>query len=718
MRFWPNPAQRWTGTFLTAPLAQWGKEFSGTNAETSLKHITNREAAKATLYLTLGLILAPAFGYSASDVEPDDSRRSLTVDDLSEVKDVWGPKISPDGLWVAYTVTEVDTQADMKRSDIWLTRWDGTETVRLTATPASEHSPSWSPDGKYLAFLAPGAKNDSVDQLWRIDLAGRNVEQLTALDYGVSEFDWAPDAKKIALISRVLPVGMLENSADRPIVIDRLLFKQDGYGYLPNARSRLHLLDLQDRSVVRLSSGPHDEIMPSFAPDGRLIAYVTKLGDDPDRHENWDILTVEPRAGSKPKRISMGDLMECDPVWGWTAVNNLSWSPDGQQIACIQSGPLEFSWFTLHQVALFSVHGDQGLRPTADLDRTTTRPRFSEDGKRVFFLLEDDQNVHLASISTDGRDLRRLTPAGRTVLEYDIGPAGQIALLSSSPDEPAEISVLDGETLRPLTQANQELLRSVQLMPATAISYTGPDGSELHGLLIKPPGFKEGVRYPTIMRLQGGPNAQWQNEFDFSWQVLAAQGYVVFGPNPRGSSGRGEAFQKTTFGDWGNAGVVDVLAAADYLVATGIADESRLGVGGWSNGAILTNYVIASDTRFRAATSGGGMSNMFAGFGTDSWWQDWELELGLPWETPENWLRLSYPFLHADRIETPTLFLSGMEDYNVPAIHAEQMYTALRRLGVPTQLVVYPGQSHSVSRPSFARDVLSRYLSWYGRWLQ
>jgi dienelactone hydrolase len=170
---------------------------------------------------------------------------------------------------------------------------------------------------------------------------------------------------------------------------------------------------------------------------------------------------------------------------------------------------------------------------------------------------------------------------------------------------------------------------------------------------------------------------------------------VVFGPNPRGSSGRGEAFQKTTFGDWGNAGVVDVLAAADYLVATGIADESRLGVGGWSNGAILTNYVIASDTRFRAATSGGGMSNMFAGFGTDSWWQDWELELGLPWETPENWLRLSYPFLHADRIETPTLFLSGMEDYNVPAIHAEQMYTALRRLGVPTQLVVYPGQGSS-----------------------
>jgi dipeptidyl aminopeptidase/acylaminoacyl peptidase len=236
--------------------------------------------------------------------------------------------------------------------------------------------------------------------------------------------------------------------------------------------------------------------------------------------------------------------------------------------------------------------------------------------------------------------------------------------------------------------------------------------------LMKPAGFRKGVRYPTVLRLHGGPVAQWQHEFDFSWQVIAAQGYVVFGPNPRGSSGRGEAFQKTIFGDWGNADVPDVLAAADYLVETGIADPKRLGVGGWSSGSMLTNYTIASDTRFRAATSGAGVSNMLAGFGTDEWWQDWEAELGLPWETPENWLRVSYPFLHADRIKTPTLFLCGAEDYNVPVIHSEQMYMALKRLGVPTQLIVYPGQSHGISKPSFQRDVLTRYLAWYDQWLR
>jgi dipeptidyl aminopeptidase/acylaminoacyl peptidase len=149
----------------------------------------------------------------------------------------------------------------------------------------------------------------------------------------------------------------------------------------------------------------------------------------------------------------------------------------------------------------------------------------------------------------------------------------------------------------------------------------------------------------------------------------------------------------------------------------GIADPERLGVGGWSYGAMLTNYVIASDTRFKAATSGAGISNMLAGYGTDAWVRDWELELGLPWENLDSWIELSYPFLHADRITTPTLFLCGAEDLNVPAIHSEQMYQALSRLGVPTELVIYPGQSHGISRPSFQRDRLQRYLDWYERWL-
>ena len=663
-------------------------------------------------------VLAILVAVTAGGATHAKERRRLDIEDLNALKQVSAPQISPDGSWVAYAVSEVDAKADASRSDIWLTRWDGSETAQLTATLQSEHTPRWSPDGKRLAFLSTGTDLDAVDQLWIVDPSRGEPERVTSLANGVTDFDWAPDSRKLVVVSGVAPEGSETHATPAPIVVDRMLFKRDGYGYLGKARSRLHLLDLEDKSVSVLTDGPHDEIMPSFSPDGKRIAFVTKLGEDPDRHENWDILTIEPKPGARPKRVTKGDLMECDPVWGWSWGSNPAWSPDSRRLACVQAGPPELSWFSLQQIAIFSTKGDRGTRPTAALDRNTTRPQFSNDGSRVFFVLEDDQSAVLASIASDGSDLQRLTRPGRTVITYDLGPDGKIAVLSSTPDAPPEIAALEGGELRPLTRANAELLAAVKLSNAEAVSYRSADGTELHGLLMKPPGFRKGVRYPTVLRLHGGPVGQWQHEFNFGWQVIAARGYVVFGPNPRGSSGRGEAFQKTIFGDWGNADVPDVLAAADHLVAIGIADENRLGVGGWSAGAMLTNYTIASDTRFRAATSGAGVSNMLAGFGTDEWWQDWEAELGLPWETPENWLRVSYPFLHADRITTPTLFLGGSEDHNVPVLHSEQMYMALKRLGVPTQLIVYPGESHGISRPSFQRDVLQRYLAWYDRWLQ
>jgi dipeptidyl aminopeptidase/acylaminoacyl peptidase len=197
------------------------------------------------------------------------------------------------------------------------------------------------------------------------------------------------------------------------------------------------------------------------------------------------------------------------------------------------------------------------------------------------------------------------------------------------------------------------------------------------------------------------------------WQLLAASGNAVVAANPRGSSGRGEAFSKAIFADWGNKDVEDVVAAVDHALASGIGDPERLGIGGWSYGGILTNYVIARETRFKAATSGAGISNILAGYGTDMYVRDYEAELGPPWVKPDVWIKLSYPFLHADRITTPTLFLCGEKDFNVPLLNSEQMYQALRSLGRDTQLVIYPGQYHGLTRPSFVRDRYERYLAWY-----
>jgi dipeptidyl aminopeptidase/acylaminoacyl peptidase len=221
-----------------------------------------------------------------------------------------------------------------------------------------------------------------------------------------------------------------------------------------------------------------------------------------------------------------------------------------------------------------------------------------------------------------------------------------------------------------------------------------------------------------VLRIHGGPVSQWGNEFDFGWQLLAAHGYVVIGANPRGSSGRGEAFASAIYADWGHKDGEDVLAAVDYAVQRGVADPERLGVGGWSYGGILTNYTIARDRRFKAAVSGAGSANFLAGYGTDQYVREYEAELGKPWTNTDLWIRLSAPFLHADRIVTPTLFMGGDKDFNVPLLNSEQMYQALRSLGRDTQLVIYPDQHHTLTKPSYERDRLARYLGWYGKYLK
>jgi dipeptidyl aminopeptidase/acylaminoacyl peptidase len=332
-------------------------------------------------------------------------------------------------------------------------------------------------------------------------------------------------------------------------------------------------------------------------------------------------------------------------------------------------------------------------------------------------LLEDDGNRHLAKISASGGDVQRVLAGRRNVTAFELGPSGKIAALAGTPDRPNEVFTLD-EPLRPLGHHNDALVDQLQLGAVDEIRFSSRDGTEIHGFVVKPPDYRPGTKVPTLLSIHGGPVGQFANDFSYPWQLFAAHGYLVVGVNPRGSSGRGEAFSKAIFADWGNLDRDDVLAAIDYVVAQGLADPDRLGVGGWSYGGILTNYVIASDRRFKAAISGSSSSNMLATYGTDMYAREYEAELGPPWKNPDPWLKLSYPFLHADRITTPTLFLCGDKDFNVPLLNTEQMYQALRSLNVDTQLVIYPGEYHEIARPSYQRDRMQRNLDWYDKYLK
>jgi dipeptidyl aminopeptidase/acylaminoacyl peptidase len=660
------------------------------------------------------LTLQPAFAQS-------NSQRTLSLDDLYRLRDVTDPQISPDGAWVAYTVSVPDSAKDRPDQDVWMTSWDGRQRLRLTTSSSSEHAPRWSPDGRYLAFLSDRDDARGVAQVWLLNRAGGEAERLTDFPGGVSEYAWAPEGKRLALIvSEPDPdsASVTSDTAQRtrhPIVIDRFQFKEDQTGYLDARRDHLFLFDLASHRAEILTPGGYNEQAPSWSPDGRSIAFVSKRRPEFDRTNNWDLYIIESRAGASPRQLTTFEGPDMDPEWGSRPP---AWSPDGQSIAYVQGGPLKLIYYAVQKLAVVPTAGGPSRVITPVLDRNVLSPAWSADGRTILFLLEDDRVTHVAGLPAAGGAVRPLTRGRRLVSDFSLGRDGRLAVLASTPTAPAEVFAVEGDQLRGLSHQNDGWLAGLTLAPVEEISFQSRDGTPINGFLVKPPDYRTRTRVPTVLRIHGGPVYQFSAEFDFLFQLLAAEGFAVVAANPRGSSGRGEKFASAIWADWGNKDGQDVIAAVDYVIGRGVADPSRLGVGGWSYGAILTNQVIARDQRFKAAVSGAGQSNALAGYGTDQYVREYEAELGTPWSNTAAWLRVSYPFYHADRIVTPTLFLCGDQDFNVPLLNSEQMYQALSSLGRETQLVIYPGEFHAIRRPSYQRDRLQRYLEWYSRFLE
>ena len=688
------------------------------------------------LPLALGVFLSHALAAQT------DTRRLVNLDDLSAWKEVSDPQVSPDGEWVAYAVTETDVAGDQHVSDIWMTSWDGKTTLRLTNTPKeSENTPRWSPDGRWLAFLSSRGDTDDVSQLWLLDRRGGEAARLTDIKEGVSDFAWSPDGQRLALViedgdsvevtdalapsewddprdgapNGPPPADSAHKRTPPPIVIDRFYFKEDYTGYVRRKRKHIYLFDVASRRLEPLTPGRYDEVNPQWSPDGQYLVFASKrIGADPDRGNNWDLWVIQAAKGAVARQLTTFAGPDGAPDFEGSAV----WSPDGSSIAYLQGGPDSLLYYAGPRLAVipWGARGNPALI-TAALDRQVTLPQWSPDGKALYFLLEDDRSSYLARIPARGGPVERLSEPRRVVQHYSIGRDGRMAVLMESPDRPAEIYAMEGSGFRALTHQNDSLLAQVRLAPVEEISVKSKDGTAVNGFLVRPTDYTAGRKYPTILNIHGGPVSQFDNSFSFYWQLLAARGYAVVAMNPRGSSGRGEKYALAIFADWGNKDAQDVIAGVDYAIKLGVADPERLGVGGWSYGGILTNYVIAQDTRFKAATSGAGASNILAGYGTDMYVREYEAELGPPWKNTATWIKLSFPFLHADRIKTATLFLGGAKDYNVPLLNSEQMYQALRSLGVPTRLIVYPNSWHGISKPSYQRHRFDQYLKWYGEFL-
>jgi dipeptidyl aminopeptidase/acylaminoacyl peptidase len=643
--------------------------------------------------------LTPWSVQAGRPLSPEDWFRFQAVSDLH---------IAPDGAAVAYLVTSYDKESDESRSALWLADWAGDASVQLTRGE-SVSEPRFSPDGRYLSFLSARPAEGKA-QLWVLDRRGGEPRQLTHVTGELTGYEWSPDSEHVVLVMRA------DEKAPKPIVIDSFQFKADRDGYLSAAsRSHLYLLEVRSGACEPLTAeSGKKESLPAWSPDGEQIAYVSDPVKGPQQTAIDEIDLIAARAGSTPRQL----------LTTWSPNRQkLQWTHDGTRLAFLQGAEAKFNAYIMDSLAVLEVKSGE-VRPLTDrLDRAVLSPAFAADGLSLEFAVEDDGNQYPARVTLAGAAIERL--AGPMVVHELAAAAGHTAVLVSSDRAPVEVYALEQGQLRPLSAHNQALFGELQLGSVEDISFRSRDGTAVHGQLVKPPDYVSGRRYPTIVWIHGGPNGQDDHSLELQGygpplerQLFATHGFVVLAINYRGSTGRGAKFARSILADWGHKEVEDLLAGVDYAAGKGIADPARLGVGGWSYGGLLTDYLIASDTRFKAAISGAGSGNQLSTYGTDEYIVEYNAELGPPWRNPALWIKVSYPFFHADRIRTPTLFLGGDKDFNVPIGGGEQMYQALRTLGVPAQLVVYPGEYHVLTRPSFLVDRFRRYLDWMDKYLK
>ncbi len=698
----------------------------------------------------LCVLCVSAFGYSLSSPAQTPTPRPITIDDYFQIQTVHDPQLSSDGQWVAYSVDKSTLKTDKNETRIWMVPTSGGDPLPLTAEGVSSSHPRWSPDGKFLAFLS--ARNEGKAHIWLLNRLGGEAQQLTDRPQDVEDFSWSPDCRRIVLVLRDPSPEELDAAKDKekspsaahtstasdsdsgdkkskskkPWVIDRLQFKLDEVGYLDRRRTHLYVFDLAKKSLTQITSGDFDDAEPAWSPDSKLLAFSSNRSTpDPDATYNSDIWTVSASntdKGAHLTQITTNPGADISPAW----------SPDGKLIAYVSNlEPKLFDYATKH-LAISPSAGGPAKVLTLSLDRNISSPRFSSDGKSIYFIVDDDGTQNLATFVLDsqsgtvtfgdGKLGARPVSGSVFVSSYSGGTVGNVAsgaisIQMATIDRPDEIYTLIGGKLTQITHVNDSLFSQLKLSHGEYVHFKSKDGTQISGYLYKPLNYVSGQKYPTLLIPHGGPQWAYYAEFSHYAQLYAANGYAVLFPNPRGSTGYGQNFCKAIFADWGNKDFQDDMAFVDYAIDQGIADPDKLGVGGWSYGGISTDFIITQTTRFKAAISGAGAAQFSSLYGHDEYQRDYESELGLPWENPTAWIKVS-PFRNVAKITTPTLFMGGNIDWNVPILGGEQMYQALKRLGRTTELVVYPDEYHEFTLPSHIKDRLERDLAWYAHFVK
>lgn len=653
--------------------------------------------------------------------------RTYTIQDLLKVHRVGDPQISPDGKQVAFTIGDVNFDANRVVTQIYVTPIEGGSVKQLTTGDRSSSAPRWSPDGKKIAFT-------TGSQIWVMDSDGDDKEQVTKISTGAAGPVWSPDGKWIAFTSEVYPGckddecnkkrdEQAANSKVKAHIVTRLLYKHwDEWRDIK--RTHVFVVPSDGGNARQLTAGDFDSppyaaasgADYAFSPDSSEIAFLR----NPDKVEaistNSDIY-VMPLSGGAAKNITVRNRgYDAGPIY----------TRDGKFILYRSQATAGFEADRWRIMAYNRATGTS-VELTKNFDLQVDEMVLSPDGKYIYFTAGDRGEHPIFRIPSTGGVPQKIVP-DVFATNLSITSGGQtLVFASSSMAAPAEIYTAnaDGTGVTAVTSVNTQLISSANLKPAEEVEWTGALGKKIHGYIIKPNNFDAGRKYPLLVLIHGGPQGAWNDNWGYRWnpQVFANAGYIVFAPNPRGSTGYGQQFVNEISGDWGGKVYVDIMnGVADVLRRNSFIDRNRIGAAGASYGGYMVNWILGHNNdprfRFKVLVSHDGVYNLESMYATteELWFPEWEFK-GTPWINPAMYSRWS-PHKFVNNFNTPILIIHGELDYRVPIGEGMQLFTAVQRKGIDSKMLIFPDEGHWVLKPQNSQLWYHTVLDWLDKYLQ
>jgi dipeptidyl aminopeptidase/acylaminoacyl peptidase len=658
-----------------------------------------------------------------------DNRR-FTVEELLKVRRVGDPQVSPKGDLVAYTITDINKDANKGVTQIYVVPIGGGEPRQLTNDEHSSSSPRWSPDGTKLAFISG---RDGEDQIWTIDITSGALKKITSISTGAADPVWSPDGAWLAFASDIYPdckddacnKQRAEEKAKSKVkahIADHLLYRH-WKSWKDGMRSHVFIVPAAGGEAKELTPGDYDAPPFSlggptdyaFSPDSKELAFVSNHDKVEATSTNADLFLVSVKGGAAKNITAANHGYDGSPQF----------SPDGRYIAYrSQSTPgFESDRF---RVMLYDRKTGKPQSLTDTLDSWVDEFAFAPDGQTIYLTAEERGEQPIYSVSVAGGPVKKVVAQGFTGDIRATADGKMLVFSRSSMTKPAEIyrANTDGSNVVALTTTNDAFITPFDLKAAEEVTWTGAMNAKVAGWIVKPPNFKPNRKWPLVVLIHGGPQGAWNDNWGYRWnpQVWANDGYVVFMPNPRGSTGYGQQFVNEISGDWGGKVFIDIKNGVAQMAALPYIDKNRIGAAGASYGGYMIDWIEGHNNdprfQFKVLVSHDGVYNLtsMTGATEELWFTDWEFK-GTPWSNPEMYDRWS-PHKFAQNFKTPILIITNDLDFRVPVTEGLQLFTAVQRMGVESKLVDFPDEGHWVLKPQNSELWYHTVLDWLDKHLK